>query len=262
MIAILALSLNAFSRSVAVANSTYVADVEASAWNDSGLMRALSAYSYPADPMRRLLTADGRQVPWSLHGRTLLLSMQAESGKLDLNAGDIEHISKLLSQMDITPALRKTLVERITVSRQSGAIIESVADILPPFEQMSQQRDELERCFTTFTRQVGLDIATAPRLVIETMPGLSPHLMSEILQARQAGGSIALINLPSDIAKRFVSQRPIYTFASETSDGFMQPSAKKAVVAFDERNQMSVLRWGTAAPARTIAGKNEPYQTF
>ncbi|MDC0358589.1 hypothetical protein OAO01_07215 [Oligoflexia bacterium] len=262
MIAILALSLNAFSRSIATANSTFVADAEASAWNDSGLTRALSAYARPEDPMRQLLSADGRRVPWRFHGRTLLLSMQAESGKLDLNAGDIGHISKLLSETNLSSSLKKTLVDRIAVSRQNGVFIDRVANILPAFERMSEQRDEVERYFTTFTRQVGLDMATAPRLAIETMPGISPMLAGEILQTRDSGGSFALINLPADVARRFVPQRPIYTFTSETSDGFSKSSAKKAVVTFDERNQMSVLSWGVAGVIHSTVEKSGPYRTF
>jgi hypothetical protein len=255
IVATLALTLLTYSRTLSSASALYAADIETRSWAESGLNRILLAYSRPDDPLRQRLNPDGRPVAWDYHGRTVTLSVRAESGKIDVNAGDRNHIARLLSLLIDSSQLRSIILDRIDAARSGGENIRSVAEILPPFERMTSVRDRLDSYFTVYTNQTGIDVATAPSLVIETMPGLPPQLAADILRARSIGAPITMANLPSEIAHRFGQQRPIYTFRAETSSGFTKARAMRAVVLYGERNKYSILAWETVgiAPSSSAA---------
>lgn len=243
-IAILALTLMNYARSVAVTGALFVSDVETKSWTEAGLNRILIAYVRPGDPLRQQLQPDGRKVSWEFHGRMLALQAQAESGKIDVNAGDRTHISNVLDRAIENDQLRLTILNRLDEARSSGRKIQSIGEILPPFERMTLLRDALEAYFTVYTNQTGIDFSTAPQLVIETIPGLAPQLAAELVRRRASDRRLPIGGLPPEIARRFVPQRPIYTFRSETQSGFTKVAVMRATVLYSEHNKPIVLSRG------------------
>jgi len=174
----------------------------------------------------------------------LALSVQAESGKIDVNAGDRTHIFNVLQRVIDDGQLRSTILSRIDETRSNGTKILSIGEILPPFERMTLLRDMLEAYFTVYTNQTGIDFSTARQLVIETIPGLSSQLAAELARRRATDGRLPIGNLPSEIARRFVPQRPIYTFRAETQSGFTKAAVMRAIVLYSEHNKPIVLARG------------------
>jgi hypothetical protein len=249
VIAALAVGLTALVRSAATESAVLRADAEARAGTEAGLNRIILAYARSGDPLRAALAPDGRPIAWEFAGRRLTLRAQAESGKLDLNAADRDHIGAVASRLFAEPEARARVLARIDAARIARERIAAVAAVLTPLDRMTARRDDAEAHFTVMTDQRGVDPATAPLLVLETMPFLSDEARGAIVAARRAGTPIGLDNLGA-AARQFVPERPIYTFRAETAAGFDRAGALQAVVSFSERGGFLIHAWALAGIRR------------
>ena len=248
IVAGLAVALLLLAQRTAQQGNDVVLEVENRAAGEAGLNRIILAYARPGDALREQLVGDGRPVEWELAGKKLVLSAQAESGKLDLNAGPRDHIGALAQRLLGEPDAIARFLAQLDEARSQGRSITSVLMLLSPFDRMTARRDLIEAHFTVLTGQRGFDPATAPMAVIETAPGLPDEAKQDILDARAAGlafnaGSIAFVP-----AQTFVSEKPVYTFRAETSSGFERPAAMAAQVGFPDQGRFFVYAWATASP--------------
>lgn len=255
----LALFLISYARIAAETRNTFIAETETRSWTEAGLVRILLAYTRRGDTLRIDLRPDSSLVVWHFHNHDLLLRAQAESGKLDLNAADRIHIVNVLARLIASNDLRASILAKIDSARQNGPKLSSVAEVLPPLERMNHFRDVLERYFTVFTDQIGVDLTTASPLIIKTIPGISSQLSAEILASRNNGSAI---RLSAEIGRHFVSQRPIYTFRAETHTGFRQRGAMRAIVKFEDYGPPSILRWERVGQGAVSGEDLEPYRPF
>jgi hypothetical protein len=243
LIAVLVIGLTTLVRRLASASAVVTLDAEAKAGTEAGLNRIIMAYLRPGDPLRAVLVPDSRPVVWPFAGKTLRLQVQAESGKLDLNGGDLEHIGAVIARLIENPAVRAGFLARLNAARNSGTPISTVAELLSPLDRMSARRDLMEAHFTVMTGQRGVDPTTAPLAVLETMPRLSDEARRAIMLAREARQLVQIDRAEGTPLHYFVSERPIYTFRAQTSDGFGRASAMQAIVGFSERGVVSIYAW-------------------
>jgi hypothetical protein len=248
IVAGLAVALLFLAQQAAQQGNDIVLDVENRAADEAGLNRIILAYARPGDALREQLAGDGRPVDWELAGKKLVLRVQAESGKLDLNTGPRDHIAALAQRLLPEPDALARFLSRLDEERSQSRSITSVLMLLSPFDRMTARRDLMEAHFTVLTGQRGFDPTTAPTAVIETAPGLPDQAKQDILDARAAGqafnaGSIAFVP-----AQTFVSEKPVYTFRAETASGFERPAAMAAQVGFSDQGRFFIYSWATASP--------------
>jgi type II secretory pathway component PulK len=242
MIAALAIGITASTRRIAYESDNLARTIETRALTEAGLNRIIAAYLNRGDPLRERLKPDGRAVPWDFAQESLSLSVQAESGKLDVNAAGREQIAAVLNELLPAPA---AILRRIDEARAARARIASLAALLSPLERMSARRDALERHFTVMTEQRGIDPATAPVLTLQAL--LPPEQRDRMIEARERG---AALPVGPEARTMFVNERPIYTIRAEVRSP-QRAGAMRAVIGFDERGRMSVYAWGpTALSAR------------
>jgi hypothetical protein len=250
LIAIIATGLATMVRRLASESAVVTLDAETKAGTEAGLNRIILAYLRAGDPLRTALVPDGRPVAWSFAGKTLTLRAQAESGKLDLNAGDREHIAALLVRLIAQPAEQVRILSDLDAARAARTPFASVAALLSPLDRMGARRDLFESHFTVMTDQRGIDPSTAPPAVLETMPRLHERGRQAILAARRDGHPLRLDTVAAIGGVAFVPERPVYTFRAQTADGFGRAGATQALVGFSENGKMSIYAWAPAGISR------------
>lgn len=249
LIALLTLSFSTFVRGIASDSAKFSSDIRIRSLAEAGLNRMILAYAQTGDPLRTALFPDGRPVPWSFGGAKLTLRVQAESGKLDVNAADRPHIAALASRVFENPDQQGRFLNTLDAARTSGGRIDSIASLLGPFDRMTATRDVAEQHFTVTTNQRGFDMLTAPALVIRTMPALPETLADRIIASRTEGQPPPMEQLPPSLAQRLVTERPIYTFRADVTLDTGRVGAMRAIVGYSERGEISIYSWTVTSPA-------------
>src|SRR5580704_15639386 len=148
IVAGLAVALLLLAQHTAQQGNDVVLEVENRAAGEAGLNRIILAYARPGDALREQLAGDGRPVEWEFAGKRLVLRAQAESGKLDLNAGPRDHIGALAQRLFGEPEALARFLGRLDEARSQGQSITSVLMLLSPFDRMKARRDLMEAHFT------------------------------------------------------------------------------------------------------------------
>lgn len=219
----------------------------------AGLNRMVFAYAAQDDALRPNLVPDGRIVPWSFAGKTLLLSVRAESGKWDLNVGDRSHIAILVDRM--FPKQAAHVMSEIDAVRSARKRLTSVAAVLEPWDRMTERRTLFERYFTVATDQNGVDPMTAPVETMLAFPEISAFQAAELIRAREANAGLPN-GLTAAVTRYFAAEKPIYTFRAEASQGFRRRGAIEALVSFSEQRNFSIYSW-----TRTGVDPDTPSET-
>ena len=248
IVAGIAVGLLALAQQAAQEGEAVTTQVENRAAAEAGLNRIILAYARPGNSLREQLVGDGRPVAWDFAGKRVLLRVQAESGKLDLNAGNRDHIGALVQRLMPQPEAQARFLSGLDEARSQGQLIASVATLLSPIDRMTARRDFIEAHFTVLTGQRGFDPRTAPEAVIETAPGLPSEAKQQIIDGRATGQTINPNGITFAPAQMFVSEKPVYTLRAETSTGFERPMAMAAQVGFSDQRRFYLYSWATAAP--------------
>lgn len=243
-----AVALLILAQQIAQADADISADVENRALLEAGLNRMILAYERPGDSLREKLVGDGRPVEWDFAGQKLTLRVQAESGKLDLNAGHRDHIAALVARLVPEAAAQSLFLSGLDAARSEGQLILSVLSLLSPFDRMTARREVIEAHFTVLTGQHGFDPRTALNAVIETAPGLPDEAKQEILSARASGRAFSVNRIPFAPAQMFVTEKPVYSLRAETHPEGRPPAAMAAQVEFSNQGRIAIFSWATATP--------------
>lgn len=245
LIATFAIGLLAWLRTITNEEAKINADAPMRAVLEAALNRMIVAYGSRNDPLRTLLVPDGRAVRWVFDGRAIILRTEAESGKIDLNAGDRAHIVALASRVIKDANALRRFIEGVDAARQNRQRIHSPAALLSTLDRMTSRRDEIESCFTIATDQRGINPNTAPRIVLETLPQMVPEAVDTVLRGRMAGQPIPF-DVVADVARQmFVPERPIYTFRAQTAESKGRVGALRAVVSFPEQGAPVIHAWSS-----------------
>jgi hypothetical protein len=151
----LAVSLIARGRSTLFESRLESETIEARLILDSALSRALLAVEDVNDPMLPNLRTLQPFV-WRWSGKSITLDLDAESGKVDLNAGEPLLLRAVLRHA-LGPDSGEQALGRLLALRRAGKRIESPAEILETSAIIHGAADRLEHMFTTLTAANGLD---------------------------------------------------------------------------------------------------------
>jgi hypothetical protein len=248
LVAGITVALLVLARQAAQVGDDISADVQNRVACEAGINRIVLAYSRRGDSLREKLVGDARSVAWDFLGKTLILRVQAESGKLDLNAGDRNHIAALARRLIPEVGAQLRFLSRLDSARAQGLLITSPLVLLSPFDRMTSRRDLIEAHFTVLTGQRGFDPRTAPEAVLETAPVLSDEAKQQILSARADGKLLNANGVAFPRGQMFVSEKPLYTFRVEVNSGLSRPAAMTAQVEFSDQGRIHIFSWATGTP--------------
>jgi general secretion pathway protein K len=266
----------AFSmRSEAVAARNAISLAQARAMADGAVERALYELSRPRLP--DAWTPDGLPHRWTDNGAQLLVTAVDETSKIDLNSASEALLKGLMTQVgELDADAAAHVVDAILdwrdaddLRRPNGAEqaeyraanlkygpgnapFESVGELGRVLGVTPELYARLSRSLTVYSRQAGINPATAPREVLLALPNATPELVDQYLLARATALDARLPVPPFPPAQGFgVGAVAVWRIHAEAllPDGvtFIREAVVRPVA--DARRLLIVLAWQDGARA-------------
>lgn len=233
MISALALGATVVARGHLRSTNVELQALQARTLADAGLTRIIASLETPED--RLLASLRTSPVRWSYAGAELVLELESEAGKVDLNSGDGELVQSVLRAVIREKALADRTLQRWLEFRRSGREIETIDLLLSPQEMFSGIASDLERHLTTVSGARGIDPLAASDLVLRHVPGISEGDLRLI--ARIRAGALDKSELVA-IKRRYQplldGERPLYRIRSTVNLPRQIAMRREALVARDD----------------------------
>jgi len=245
---------------------------QAQAQADGGIQRAWYELMKPPAELNRWV-GDGAAHEQSLDGGLLRISIQDESGKIDLNTASEALLLGLFRSVAVGQEPAVALVDSIQDWRDTDkfrrlhgaeeaeylAAGKSYAPSNAPFETVDELQRVLgmthelfrlvEPALTVYSKQPGVNTAVAPRPALLAIPGVNPEMVDQFLAQRQ---SLAAAQQPAPAfvgAGGFASGSagaPVYSARSEVKmeDGTVFVRQAIARISRDPKRPVTLLAWG------------------
>lgn len=256
-----------------------IANAQARALADGGIYRAIQKLINPgADNIWR---ADGSLRSLDLGGERLLMSIQDEGGKIDLNAGAEPLLINLFRNAGLDADASAAMVDAIVDWRDRDHLVrlngaedndyraadkgygakdapfDTVEELLQVIGMTAGLYARVAPALTVYSRRIGVDPATAPIQVLRAIPGVDSATIEEILANRALGNTAAPTPAGLRAARAFLSRasRQVFTLRSlaRTAGGgvFMREAVVRLARDPDRPYRFHV--WRRAESARFTA---------
>jgi general secretion pathway protein K len=263
----------AFSmRGEAIIARNLVSSAQAQALADAGVQKAWFELSKPSTDLQRW-QANGVAHPFTLAGADLTVTLQDESGKIDLNTASDSLLQGLFKSVGLSDESSVALVDAVLdwrdadkLKRLHGAEEDdyrsagkSYTPTNNPFETVDELQlvlgmsPELYRklapALTIYSRQAGVNTAVAQRAVLLAIPGVNRTMVEQYLAQRQSLLTADQKALPFAGAGPFgIGSTGLSTYSARCEvkmpDGTVFVRQAVARLAPDPKRPMIVLAWG------------------
>jgi general secretion pathway protein K len=194
---------------------------EISATVEAGVNRAVTGLLDQRAEQR--WRADGEPRSFAFDGLTIKVSIQDESGKIDINQADVSLIVSLLQSVDLDPGSASELADKIVDWRTATLLkhlngakerdyslagstyhprngpFQSVDELLLVMDMTPALFRRIEPAVTVYSGHQHVDPLVAPREVLRALPNMTPDSVDAALANRaaqpQAGGAGDGLNL-------------------------------------------------------------------
>lgn len=242
-VAVIGLLAVAFVRragSQAEAMAVEAALVEADGAADAGLARIMAALADRDDRLAAALSPHGGGASWTFGEARLRLHVRAESGKLDLLAGDPALIRAVVADVAGDPMLARAVLDRIDLLRRGGPMPPTLLAIVPPEDRAGDLADRLGEHLTLVSGQSGFDplaaSGTLRRALVEVRPELGPAL------ARSIAAGVVTPDLAAGLGAGLAPLRRLYAIEAEATLPNGLAVRRGAVVSVDDAAGVRVER--------------------
>ncbi|HSA80698.1 MAG TPA: hypothetical protein VLE23_07725 [Geminicoccaceae bacterium] len=289
-LSIMAAILLSETRSEARFVRTSIAVAQAEALADAGIYRAVATLLAAAPEDR--LAADGRSYLWRFGESELLLSIQDERGKIDLNVGSEHLLRGLFTSVGVAEDEAQVLVDRIrdfadpdhlarlqgaedqdyrTAGLDSGAKDSQFASVDELYQVLGVPPGliaAVAQALTVYSKTQGLDPRVAPREALLALPGAQAADVDAWLAGlRPQTGEIARLDdwrseeqpaLPSQRSATAEGQEPWLVPA--TNNGLVQSSSGGQV--FTVRSEVAPVDGARFVREAVVELTGDPEQPF
>jgi general secretion pathway protein K len=216
LLAAIAASFVTSARTETRMSRNFIGQAAARALADAGVYRGVHALLEPS-PARRW-KADGTLYVFALGGGEVAVALEDEGGKIDLNVAPPELLEGLLASAGLAAEESATLARRIVDRRdRRGFHAARAGATARPFHSVEELRsvagmtaalfEAMAPALTIYSRQPGLDPATASRRALSAIPGLNAQDIDAIIDARAAPAGQLMARVPALArAARFLSR--------------------------------------------------------
>lgn len=248
-----------------------LSSAQAQAQADAGVQRAWYELMKPPSELNRW-TGDGLPREVALADGLMRVSIQDESGKIDLNTASEALLVGLFRSVGMTQEAAVALADGVQDWRDSDklrrlhgaeeaeylAAGKGYAPSNAPFETIDELQRvlgmspqvfrQLEPALTVHSKQPGVNTAVAPRSVLLAIPGVNPDMVEQYLAQRQSliasqqpvpafAGAGGFGSGPSGV--------PVYQARSEVkmADGTVFVRQAIARITRDPKRPVTVLAW-------------------
>ena len=249
-----------------------ISTAQAQALADAGVQKAWFELSKPPTDLQRW-QANGVAHPFTMGDAVLTVTLQDETGKIDLNTASDPLLHGLFKSVGLSEEASVALVDAVVDWRDADklkrlhgaedddyrAAGKSYIPTNSPFETI----DELQRvlgmstdlyrklapALTVYSKQAGVNTAVAPRAVLLAIPGVNLAMVEQYLAQRQSLLTADQKALPFAGAGSFgfgSTGLSSYTARCEVKmpDGTVFVRRAVARLAQDPKRPMTVLAWG------------------
>ena len=249
-----------------------LSSAQAQAQADGGIQRAWYELMKPPAEANRWL-GDGTAHDLSLDGGLLRISIQGESGKIDLNTAPEALLLGLFRSVGVEQEPAMALVDSVQDWRDADKLrrlhgaeeaeyIAAGKNYTPsnaPFETVDELQRVLgmtpelfrlvEPALTVYSRQSGINTAVAQRPVLLAIPGVNPEMVDQFMAQRQSMAAIqqpAPVFVGGGVFASGVEGIPVYSVRSEVKmlDGTVFVRQAIAQISRDQQRPVTVLAWG------------------
>lgn len=207
LLSLVAAAFMADSRTTSKLARNLVENAKAETLADAGVYRAVAALLDP-DPARQP-QVDGTSYRWMFGGGEILISIQDEGGKIDLNSASDELVEQLFLSVGTEPEAAKKLVQAIRdftdadETKTSGgaedddyraaglmngakdAPFDSVAELQQVLGMNLDLYDRVAPVLTVYSGSQSIDPTTAPREALLALPGATRDQVDAVIAARR-----------------------------------------------------------------------------
>ncbi len=212
---------------------------------DNALVRGIVALGDPSDPLHPTLLRPAEPLDLVINGVPIRLSLEHESGKVDLNRSNPNLLRSAIAatfadQADATFA-------RIMAVRASGRFMDDLNVLLSPGQQYTIDTNRIGKLFTVLTGTSGISPTLASPDVLTALPGLSPDELRSLMRDRHSARfeQEAILLKYRDF---FSPPRPIYTLRATIQERGLPPVTRSVVFAIAQlplrrASDLAVLAW-------------------
>jgi general secretion pathway protein K len=205
LLAVIAASFASGTRTEARLARNQIANAKAEALADGGVHRAVLGLLEP-DP-EQAWRADGTVHEMRLGEGLVQIAIEDEDGKIDLNAAPVPLLAGLFGVLGLSPDEARAMAERIVdyrdpdtdpepqgaedpdyfaLGRGGGAAdreLLSTGELLNVLGMTRELYERAEPYVTVYSGAEGVDPVRAKRAVLEALPGMTPQLVEQLLNA-------------------------------------------------------------------------------
>lgn len=253
-----------------------ISAAQAQALADAGVQKAWFELSKPPTDLQRW-QANGVAHAFAFNGTVLQVTIQDETGKIDLNTAPDALLQGLFKSTGLSEEAGAGLADAVVDWRDADklkrlhgaeedeyrAAGKSYVPTNSPFETLDEllrvlgmSQDlyrKLAPALTVYSKQPGVNTAVAPSEVLLAIPGVNPGMVEQYVVQRQSMLTADQKALPFAGAGAFGTGGtglPAYTARCEVKmpDGTVFVRQAVARLAPDPRRPVTVLAWGEGEP--------------
>jgi general secretion pathway protein K len=205
LLAVIAASFASSTRTEARLAHNQIVNAQAEALADGGVARAVLGL-FEVDP-ERAWRADRSTHLIRLGNGEVAIRIEDEDGKIDLNAAPLRLLAGLFGALGLSPEEARAMADRIgdyrdrdaepepqgaedpdylEQGRAAGAAdrdLASASELLNVLGMTRALYDRVLPYVTVYSGAEGVDPMRAPRTVLEALPGMTPELIEQLLEA-------------------------------------------------------------------------------
>jgi general secretion pathway protein K len=249
-----------------------LSSAQAQAQADSGVHRAWYELMKPPTELLRW-TGDGTAHALTLEGGELRISVQDESGKIDINTASEPLLRGLFRSVGADEDAAVALADCVQDWRDSSKLkrlhgakeddylaagknygpanapFTTVDELLRVLGMTPELFRQLEPIVTVYTRQAGVNTAVAPRGALLAIPGVTAELADQYLELRQsliAAGQKVPVFVGAGIFASQPAGLTVYAVRSEAkmADGTVFVRQAVGRLTQDPKHAVVLLAWG------------------
>jgi hypothetical protein len=244
-----ALAVLARSRGDDMAAHQVLASARARHATEGALARAVATLAAYRDASRPL-PPTGVTWSWTVAGLPVVVDVEPESSKFDLNTGAIALLPLALDGAGVPSSLAADVAAATEALRANGRGAASLASVLPPCARIGDAEAALARRLTVATRASGLAPSALPDDRLAALPGITADDLDQVRALAAAGRSPLDDDRLAHLTPLFADAGPVATVRVRAD----VPGSSDAAVEGSALIQHEIGR----PTARVIAAKITP----
>lgn len=194
---------------------------------DNALIRVVAALAEPEDPLHPVALEPHAPLRLVENGITIAVTVEHESGKIDLNRADPAFIGNALRRLGVAEPEAAAMLSRVMAERAAGRFIGDYRFVLLPAQYYEPFAERIGSLFTVATGAVGINPVLADRVAVEAIPGINAEEVSALVRPLAAGSGPVLAKYRPFLAPL----RPIYTLKARVEDQTLPPLTRSLGLA-------------------------------